>query len=69
MLISLGFYQKFVGLIDHCISAPYGYLKVRISIRQGDPMSSALVTIYFDILSRLLARAEQDWMISGIKVS
>lgn len=69
MLLRLGFDQKFVDLIDHCISTPYGYLKVMISIRLGDPMSPALFTIYFDILSRLLARAEQDWMISGVKVS
>lgn len=33
------------------------------------PMSPALFTIYSDILSRLLARAEQDGKKSGVKIS
>lgn len=46
-----------------------GTFKAGRGIRQGDPFSLTLFTIYSDLLSRILSKAEQEGKISGIKVS
>lgn len=48
---------------------PFGYFKVEREIIQGDPMFPALFTVFSDILFRIIARAEHEGKISGIKIS
>lgn len=79
ILHKLGFDRHFLDLIGNCITAPhfsillngspFGFFTAGRGIRQSDPMSPAIFTIYSDLLSQLLARAEQTGKISGIKVS
>lgn len=75
----LGFADRFIQLIMECITTArfslllngclHGYFEARWGLRQGDPLSSALFTIFSDILSHMLARAEDEGEISCIKVS
>lgn len=79
MLFVLGFEKKFTDLIHSCISSPlfsilingvpFGYFKAERGIRQGGPMSPGLFTAFSDLLFRILARAEHEGKISGIKIS
>lgn len=74
-----GFSARFVQLIHACISSPrfsillngspFGYFKATRGIRQGDPISPALFTLLLDLLSCMLAKAELDSRITGVKVS
>lgn len=73
-----GFSDHFINLISWCISLPnfsimlngslFGKFKPSCGILQGDPISPALFTIMFDLLSRILTKAEIDGQIHGIKV-
>lgn len=73
-----GFGDKFVNMIHECISStlfwilingsPFGFSTPR-GLRQVDLMSSVLFTIYFDLLSRLITRAESQQDIHGVKIS
>lgn len=73
-----GFGDKFVNMIHECISStlfwilingsPFGFFTPR-GLRQVDLMSSVLFTIYFDLLSRLITRAESQQDIHGVKIS
>lgn len=49
--------------------SPFGFFSPGRGLRQCDPMSPALFTIFSDLLSRILDKAEQDGLISGVKVS
>lgn len=74
-----GFNDKFISLIAKCVSttsfsflingSPYGFIKPTRGIRQGDPVSPALFVIMFNLIARLLYRAEAEGLIHGIKVS
>lgn len=48
---------------------PSEYFVSQHGIRQGDPMSHALFSILFDLLSHMLAKAEDMGTINGVKVS
>lgn len=75
----IGFNEKFIELIMECVTiarysllfngSPFGYFKSERGLRQGDPLSLALFTIFSDILSQMLAKAEADGSISGVKVT
>lgn len=79
ILTCFGFEDKFIRWIQECIStvqfsvlingAPHGYFHAGRGIQQGDPLSPSLFTMISEVLSRLLARAESDGALSGIKIS
>lgn len=79
ILSKFRFSSQFTDLILECIStpkfsvllnsSPFGYFSPKRGLRQGNPMSLALFTIFSYLLSRLLSRAEQNGLISGVKVS
>lgn len=79
LLTLLGFENRFTKLVMECImtprysillnGSPFGYFAAERGLRQGDPLSPALFTIFSDILSRMIARAESKGEISGIKIS
>lgn len=79
MLHLRGFSSKFINLIAKCVStakysillnrSPFGYFSAGRGFRQGDPMSLALFTIFSDLLSRMIAKAEMDGQISSVKVA
>lgn len=74
-----GFNDNLVHLISECISnASFSILlngssrrnfKPTRGIKQGDPISLGLFTIFFDLLSRILTKAEEDGLIHGVKIS
>lgn len=74
-----GFHEHFIKLVLACIEAPhfsillngapFGYFTSTRGIRQGDPLSPGLFTIFSDILSRMLARAAATNLLSGVKTS
>lgn len=73
-----GIPAKFINLVMTCIStasfsmmingSPYGMFPSTRGLRQGDPLSPALFTIFIDLLSRLMIQAEATGYIQGIKV-
>lgn len=79
MLEQFGFPPNFTTLIGDCIThakfsillngAPFGFFSAGGGIRQGDPMSPALFTLFLDLLSRILTRAHVVGRPSSIKVS
>lgn len=79
LLLAHGFAPHLTDLILNCVSTPsyslllngsaHGHFTASRGIRQGDPLSPALSTICFDLLSRILTKAENDGKIHGIKVS
>ncbi|KAL0378395.1 UNVERIFIED_CONTAM: LINE-1 retrotransposable element O protein [Sesamum radiatum] len=78
VLRRLGFCDKFVDLIQQCITtssfsllingSPFDFFRPSRGIRQGDPLSPYLFIIYTEILSRLLLHEEALGNIKGIKV-
>lgn len=74
-----GFSPHFCALIRECISttsfsvllngAPFGLFNASRGIRQGDPLSPSLFIVLFDLLSRILSKAETEGQLHGIKVS
>lgn len=79
ILKSHGFCAQFIHLLSQCITtvsfsflingSPFGSLTPSRGLRQGDPLSPALFVLYFDLMARLLHRAELDGSIHGIKIS
>lgn len=79
IMSKFGFSSKLTDLIFECISStsfsillngsPFGYFSPGRGLCQGDPMSPAMFTMFSNLLSRLLARAKQNGLISGVKVS
>lgn len=73
-----GFSKQFIQLIKECVptpsfsilinGSPYDKFASTRGLRQGDPMSPALFTFVFDLLSRLLTRAENENCIHGVKI-
>lgn len=49
--------------------SPFGYFGAERGLKQGDPLSPALFTIFSDTLSRLLTKPELEGRISGVKIS
>lgn len=74
-----GFSPHFCDLIRECLSttsfsvllngAPFGTIDASRGIRQGDPLSPALFTFLFHLLSRIRTNAELAGQLQGIKVS
>lgn len=79
LLLLHGFSPYFISLLSECLTSPiyslllqgspFGYFTARRGIRQGDPLSPNLFTVLFDLLSRILSKAEEDGRIHGVKVS
>lgn len=79
VLLAHGFSRHFCDLILECISTTYfsvlvngspcGFFPGSRGIRQGDLISPALFVLLADLLSRILARAEREVKISGVKIS
>lgn len=73
------FSPHFVDLIFNCISipsysvllngSPHIHFKASRGIRQGDPLSPALFTIFFNVFSKLLTKAKAEGKIHGVKMS
>lgn len=78
MHINYNFDVKVRRLIKECMStarfsillngSPWGYFTAGRGVRQGDPMSPGLFTLFSDLLSCMLDKAKQDKRISGVKV-
>lgn len=76
---AFGFGERWVRWIEQCISAvsfsvmingsPFGFFKPERGLRQGDPLSPFLFILGAEVLSQMLARAENEWSIFGIKVA
>ncbi|KAG8367512.1 hypothetical protein BUALT_Bualt16G0079600 [Buddleja alternifolia] len=49
--------------------SPFGFFRSSRVIRQGDPLSPYLILVYFDLLSRMIFRAELSNQLQGIKIS
>lgn len=79
LLDRLEFGGHLCDLVRVCISSarfstlinglPFGFFPSKQGLRQGDPMSPALFTIISDVLSRLLARVEEEGRLNGVKFS
>lgn len=79
IMTCLGFNSYFIQLVRTCISttaistlvngSPFGYFSPSRGLRQGDPLSPALFIILAELLSRILAKAENSNLFKGIKVS
>lgn len=79
VLDRLDFSSQFYNLVMECVAtarfsvllngSPYGFFAAERGLRQGDPLSPALFTIFSDILSRMLAKAELEGRLSGVKVT
>lgn len=75
----LGFGQKFISIIHASLSTVsfsillngslFGLFNAGKGIRQGNPISHALFTIFFDLLSKILHGAEVEGKIYGVKIS
>lgn len=74
-----GFSPPFIDLISNCIStpsfsilvngSPHGLFNASRGIRQGDPLSPTLFIVFFDLLSRIITKAEEEGKVHGVKVS
>lgn len=79
ILTAHGFCSRFIHLIAQCVGttsfsflingSPFGMLKPSRGLRQGDPISPTLFVLFFDLMARMLHRAELDGHIHGIKVA
>lgn len=47
----------------------FGYFAAGRGLRQGDPLLPALFTLFSDILSRMIAKAEMEGRLSGVKIT
>ena len=45
-----------------------GWVKATRGLRQEDPLSLFLFTIVVDVLSKMLLRAEESWLLEGFLV-
>ncbi|KAG7572302.1 Endonuclease/exonuclease/phosphatase superfamily [Arabidopsis suecica] len=76
---SLGFADEWIQLIMACVKsvkyqvlingAPYGEIIPTRGLRQGDPLSPYLFVICTEMLVKMLQRAEQKGLITGLKVA
>lgn len=79
ILLRHGFDNQFCQLLLECMStttysilingSPCGFFPSSRGLRQGDPISPTLFTFLSDLLSRILARAEANGSISGVKIA
>lgn len=49
-------------------SSPYGFFVAHRGLRQGDPLSHALFTIFSVLLSRMIEKATLEGSLNGVKV-
>jgi hypothetical protein len=78
MMEKLGFCQRWIQLIMKCVSTVSYRIKVNGALsesfeperglRQGDPLSPYLFLLCAEGFSALLAKAEEDGLISGVKI-
>lgn len=79
VLRCFGFHEKWIHLINQCLSSvsfslllngsPFGLFIPSRGLRQGDPLSPFLFILGMEVLSRLLMRAETSGSIHGVKIS
>ena len=78
MMIKIGFHEKWVELIMHCITsvsysilvngAAYGNITPTRGLRQGDPISSYIFLLCVDSFSSLIHDAARNHKISGVSI-
>ncbi|XP_023644536.1 uncharacterized protein LOC111832445 [Capsella rubella] len=79
LMEKMGFDQKWVGWIMHCISSvsyrilingdPKGRVRPTRGIRQGDPISPYLFILCTEALIAQIRRAEEEGKIQGLRIS
>uniref|UniRef100_A0A5B7BN08 Reverse transcriptase domain-containing protein n=1 Tax=Davidia involucrata TaxID=16924 RepID=A0A5B7BN08_DAVIN len=79
VMLRMGFHQKWVDLIMHCVSTvsfsvlingdPRGCIKPTRGLRQGDPLSPYLFILCAEAFSALLRKSENENKIHGISVA
>lgn len=79
VLRCFGFHEKWIHLINQCLSSvsfslllnrsPFGLFTPSWGLRHGDPLSPFLFILGMEAFSRLLMRAETLGSIHGVKIS